>query len=642
VDRTTLSSRLKREMVRYLPSVAVDGVIATSCFAIALILRFGGRVPLYYLDWFSVAAPYIAAAYCLSAMAFRLYQRIWRYASLYDLMVLTGAVAVATTTLLIADAIVYPLDHPLPLSVIPIGGVLTYLCLAAAKFGPRIRRFLISGFFPRGKKGVVIVGAGQTGQLLAREMLRKPEWDYQPVCFVDDDRTKLGLRIHGVPVRGSVGDLPKLIASYEASVVALALGSATAADRRLIVDVVQECPVQLKIVPGIGEVLSGHDKHSVMREVHIADLLDRDPVSADLAACASCVAGRTVLVTGAAGSIGSELSRQLLALAPTRLILFDNNESAVHDLTLELRQEQPAVGVVPHVGSVTNRAKLEVLFERWAPDIVFHAAAYKHVPLMEEFPEEAVEVNVLGTRTLASVAHEYGVDRFVLVSTDKAVNACNVMGATKRLAELLIKDLANRSETVFCAVRFGNVLGSRGSVIPIFTRQIESGGPLTITHPDMTRFFMTIPEAASLIIQASALASPGDIFVLDMGEQVRIVDLAEKMARFRGLILGRDIAVRYIGLRPGEKLTEELVQGCETVSPTSHPKVMRLSGDESLPNVEAVVSRLESLVWRNQPDLLRAALFDAACAGLPLLAPTDARPAAIQWAGTSRDRTSAA
>ena len=603
-------SQIASPAVQHLPWVLLDALLAIACFGAALVLRFGGRISTYYLDWFVVVAPVIAAAYCLSAYIFNLYCRAWRYASLPDLTALTASVALASTVLLLADCLAFPLDHPLPLSVVPIGGVLTYLGYAATRYAPNLRRFLGSGLFPRGHVGVVIVGADTTGALLAREMLRNGEWDYQPVCFVDEDPTKQGLRIHGVPVRGTRADIPRLVRAYGASVVALAMPSATPDQVRALVDVCQPLSVRLLTVPSIPEILCGKAASISLREIRIEDLLGRDPVSVDLEACRTYLAGRVVLVTGAAGSIGSELCRQVLALDPSHLILFDNNETGVHDLALELRACGKPTLVYPCVGSVTDLYKVDRVFDRHRPQVVFHAAAYKHVPLMEEYPEEAVTVNVLGTFIVSRAAHRHGVERFVLVSTDKAVKPHNVMGATKRLAELIVKATSVHSDTVFCAVRFGNVLGSRGSVVPIFARQIDRGGPITITDPDVMRYFMTIPEAASLVIQAGAFAKSGEVFVLDMGEQVRIVDLAEKMVRLRGLRIGSDIGVVYTGLRPGEKLTEVLTAETEAVHRTSHPKVMRVSGDDALPDVTVVLGRLERLVREGTPEQVRDALFD--------------------------------
>jgi len=612
------AARVARGARRYGPRMLLDGGLAVVCYAGASLLRFGiGRLDAdetaFYSEWFAVAMPFIAAAYVLGALAHNLYRRDWRYAAVPDVVAIVAAVSSASLAVLVVDLVAFPRGRPLPLSAVVTGSALVLLAFIAVRFLGRLRRFLVSGLFARGRTGVVIVGAGQTGQLLANEMIRHAEWDYQPVCFADDDPTKQGTRIHGVPVRGTIADIPTLVAAYRAPVVALAVPSASSAQVRRIVEVCQPLAVRVLTVPGMHNILRGDARATDLREVRIEDLLDRDPVSVDLDACRGYVANRTILVTGAAGSIGSELCRQVAALRPAKLVLFDNNESGVYDLALALNglnAPASATEVVQCVGSAFDERKVDAIFARHRPDVVFHAAAYKHVPLMEEYPEEAIRTNVLGTWTVSHAASRHGVERFVLVSTDKAVNPCNVMGATKRLAELTIKELATASETVFCAVRFGNVLGSRGSVVPVFNHQIERGGPITVTHPDVTRYFMTIPEAVRLIIQAGSFARGGEVFVLDMGEQIRIIDLAAKMIRFRGLRVGDDIEITFTGLRPGEKLAEELVTGAESVTATSHPKIMRLRDGGTSP-AAPIVERLRDLLADGDAAELRDALLDA-------------------------------
>jgi FlaA1/EpsC-like NDP-sugar epimerase len=427
---------------------------------------------------------------------------------------------------------------------------------------------------PESERRVVVMGAGDAGEIIVREMQENPGLGMVPVGFVDDDGSKTGLRIHGVPVLGTREDIPALAAAEEIDEVIIAMPTAPGRAIRGVVEICREAGVRCETMPGIYELISGQVGVNQIREVQIHDLLRRDPVRIGGGGAERLVAGARVMVTGAGGSIGSELCRQIASHGPETLILLDHGENQVYRIRQELAGAYPGVELAPVVADVRHGACLARVFRRFEPEIVFHAAAYKHVPLMERNRAEAVTNNVLGTETLLEAAEAHGVGRFVLISTDKAVNPVNVMGATKRAAELLVQAAAERTGRAYVAVRFGNVLGSRGSVVPLFQKQIAAGGPVTVTHPEMERFFMTIPEAVQLVLQAAALGEGGEIFVLDLGEQVRIVELAEQLIRLSGLEPGEDVEIAYTEPRLGEKLSEELFAAGEEPTRTKHEKIL--------------------------------------------------------------------
>jgi FlaA1/EpsC-like NDP-sugar epimerase len=477
------------------------------------------------------------------------------------------------------------------------------LCLAFVTGSRLLARTLIERPLPgrivaRGKEAF-IVGAGDAAQLIVREMQRNPALGYTAIGLVDDDPRKRNLRIHGVRVVGTTDDLPRLLRDRRPDEVLIAVPSATGELRERVVDACRAAGVAVKTLPGLGELVSGDfDLTRQLRPVEVEDVLGREPVDVDLDAISGYIAGETVLVTGAGGSIGSELCRQIARVGPTKLLLLDHSEPQLFEIERELVRDRGFTAAAAIVGDVKDGAKLEQVFEKYRPGLVFHAAAYKHVAMMEANPIEAVRNNTLGTRTLADVAVEYGAKRFVLVSTDKAASARTVMGQSKALCEWIVETWGHREDvpTRFVAVRFGNVLGSSGSVIPIFRRQIARGGPVTVTHPEMTRFFMTIPEAVQLVIQAGAMAERGQVYVLDMGEPVRIVDLAEKMIRLSGKQPGADVAIEFVGPAPGERLHEVLVSEGETVAPSSHAKILRVGRAPVDPRwLEAELALLERL-----------------------------------------------
>ncbi|HJX73715.1 MAG TPA: nucleoside-diphosphate sugar epimerase/dehydratase, partial [Candidatus Deferrimicrobiaceae bacterium] len=428
---------------------------------------------------------------------------------------------------------------------------------------------------------VLIVGAGAAGQMIAREIHDNPALGMIDVGFIDDDKAKIGSRIQGLRVLGGHEEIGTICRDHKVDEIIIAIPSASASKVRHIVEHCKESSARFRILPAVGELIDGKASISVLRNVNIEDLLGRDPVTLDMGLLRREITGKTVMVTGAAGSIGAELCRQVAKLFPAKLVMFEIAESPLFELELEMREKFPSINIVPLIGDIRDRKRVEAVMSAHRPSLIYHAAAYKHVPMMEVHPVEAVKNNVFGTQIMAEVAAEYGVRRFVLVSTDKAVRPTNVMGATKRVAEKIVQNM-NGKETTYVSVRFGNVLDSVGSVLPIFRKQLETTGKLTVTHPDASRYFMLIPEAAGLIIQAGAMGQGGEVFVLDMGEPVKIVDLAENLIRLMGKEPGVDAEIVFTGLRPGEKLHEELVVEGEDVTRTPHPKVMMMIGNGAL------------------------------------------------------------
>jgi FlaA1/EpsC-like NDP-sugar epimerase len=546
----------------------------------AFLIRFDGSIPQEHvgglLALLAVGVPVKAWA----LYAFRLSRQSWRHASFRDLARVASAVTVVGAVE-VAAGLAIRSQVPLALSALLLTVLLGAVGLVSVRAARRIVHALVRRrLHPRpafdGRR-VLVVGAGEAGHLVVREMLRHPDAGLVPIAIVDDDRAKRNLTIEGVPVAGPLDHIPRLLRSSGIHEVVMAIGSADGAlvrrVRTLVTEVAPAMPVQ--VVPGVYELLSGHVSVSRLREVQIEDLLRRPPVPIDLAPVRGYLAGRTVLVTGGGGSIGSELVRQLVQVGVSRVVALGHGEDGIYRLLEDLARRGVTTEVVPVIADVRDRDRLRSVFDRYRPEVVFHAAAHKHVPLMEANPEQAVLNNVEGIRNVVEVAREFGVKRLVNISTDKAVNPSSVMGGSKRLAECVVKDASSGDSAcrTFVSVRFGNVLGSRGSVIPRFRRQIAAGGPVTVTDPHMKRYFMTIPEAVQLVLQAGALASPGGVYFLDMGQPVRIAQLAEDMIRLSGLRPHDDIEIEYTGARPGEKLFEELTTNGESAAPTSHPKV---------------------------------------------------------------------
>ena len=537
---------------------------------------------------------------------FGLYRGLWRFASIPDLVRIIKA---AIFGVAIAAVLIFLLTRlqDVPRSIFVLDGVLLIFLLGGPRFIYRLLkdRHLYNG----SAKKVLIVGAGQAGEMLVRDLLRDPARAYLPVAFVDDNSGKLGKEIHGIAVRGDSDSIPKIAEAYEVETILIALPSATSKQIRRVVSICESTGLMFRILPRMQDLVTGQVGLRELREVKIDDLLGRETVSLDWQAITDGIYGKSILVSGGGGSIGSELCRQIARLKPDRLIILEQGEFHLYAIEMELRREFPSLELVAILGSVSDAVTVENVLDNYRPEIIFHAAAYKHVPMLEYQARAAVLNNVMGTRILASMAHKYRCKSFVMISTDKAVNPGNIMGATKRAAEIFCQNLNARSETRFITVRFGNVLGSAGSVIPLFQKQIAAGGPVTVTHRDITRYFMTIPEAAQLILQASMLGTGGEIFVLDMGEPVKISYLAEQLILLSGKKPGDDIEIIYTGLRPGEKLYEELFHEAEKLAETQHPKILLAQSRQvDLDDLHAALDQLEMACQENDDSTIRQLL----------------------------------
>jgi len=519
---------------------------------------------------------------------FGLYRRYWRYASIGEVVNIVGANVAATVVVILFAYLIVPIFYSfsqVPRSIPFIDFLLTTACVGGTRFLVRLMgdRRMMSRLTQGAANGTVsqrralIVGAGDAGAVIVREMRSSARLDLEPVGFVDDDPTKRNMRILGVPVLGTCQDLADLIREFQVDEVIVAMPTAPGVVIREVKRLCQQAGVPCKVLPGIYELLNGRVSVSQLRPVRIDDLLRRDPVEIDKTALGQYLSGVRILITGAGGSIGSELCRQVARYNPLQLVLLGHGENSIFNIERELKAIFPQLDLVACIADVRDPQRLNELFARYVPNVVFHAAAHKHVPLMEFNIEEAVTNNIFGTQCVLEAAIKNGVDRFLLISTDKAVNPRSAMGASKRVAEMLVQDAVRRSPGVFVAVRFGNVLGSRGSVVPLFQEQIAAGGPITITDPAMERFFMTIPEAVNLVLQAGALGRSGTLYMLDMGQPVRIVDLAQDMIELSGLQPG-DIEIKFTGVRPGEKIREELSTPDEDMLPTSHLRIKMLRG----------------------------------------------------------------
>jgi FlaA1/EpsC-like NDP-sugar epimerase len=562
--------------------VAVDGVFVVAAWFAAFLLRLGWPVNKPYdrfihLQVFVLVVVLTLAIFVLLGF----YTRWWRYSSTRDIWAAARGVTIAC---IITDLVVYfaripPRGFSFPRSA----AVIDWVLLLAFVTGSRaLARTVIERPKPgerlaRGKE-IIIAGAGDAASVTLRELHKYRHLGYTPIGLVDDDPRKQHLRMHGVKVLGKIADLPRLLRENRPDEVLIAMPSASGQARQRIVEMCREAKVPVKTLPGLYELFSG-ELTTQIRPVQVEDVLGREQVEVNFEQVAGYIAGQTVVVTGAGGSIGSELCRQIARVGPKKLILVERGENPLFEIDRELRQDRGFEDCVAVLADAGDAEKMRPLFEQYKPQVVFHAAAFKHVPLMELNPLESVRNNPLATRSLAQVARDAHVERFVLISTDKAVEPQTVMGQSKALCEWIVEALGAQKEngTKFMAVRFGNVLGSSGSVIPIFKRQIEKGGPVTVTDPEMTRYFMTIPEAVSLVVQTGGMGVSGQVFVLDMGKPVKIIDLAQNMIRLSGKEPGRDIEIVYSGIRPGEKLHEELWGAHETVSPTEHPKIRKLT-----------------------------------------------------------------
>ena len=569
-----------RSQIRNRFLFASDLCLFVSATVISYALRFEG------FEW---GAPHRQAAivYLLFSLVVKLYvqwsvgiyRRLWRYAGIIDVERLISSATISGLTCLLLGGLVLPTigltEVRVPLSVLFMDGLLTAAFAALPRLGVRAlgrrgqRRRLEAG------RRALIVGAGAAGEMIVKELLAHPQIGLNPVGFVDDDHSKHGNRLNDLPVLGPLAALERIVLALEIDEVIIAMPRAPGHVVREVVRAALAAGVKTRTVPGMYDILSGKVTVASLRQVEIQDLLRREPIQTDLDQVRVLATGETVLVTGAGGSIGSELCRQLARLDPAEILLLGHGENSIFDVLVELAERFPSVTAIPIIADVRDRERLYQVFQQYRPYSVFHAAAHKHVPLMEGNIAEAVTNNVLGTKNVAELSAEFGVEHLVMISTDKAVRPTNIMGATKRVAEQIVQEIAEAHQRKFVAVRFGNVLGSRGSVVPTFLRQIQTGGPVTVTHPEMRRYFMTIPEAVQLVLQAGAIGRGGEVFVLDMGEPVKVLDLATDLIRLSGLEVGTDIEIRFSGTRPGEKLYEELFFDSESAIATDHPKVLR-------------------------------------------------------------------
>lgn len=558
---------------RALLVMATQFLLIVAANLTAFLLRFDGEIPPPYGRMTLLGLPLVIAVFGTGVWAFGIHRGLWRYVGIHDLgRILWASV---TSTIVLFGLIHFALRWvEYPRSVIIMTGLFTGMYLAGIRLAVRWFREWLQVLSPTARR-VLVVGAGNAGELLIRDMQSDARYHYRPVGLVDDDPLKRRMRVHGVPVVGAIDDIPALTRRLVVHEIIVALPSASTTLKQRILAASEGCKVPIKLLPNVKQLLSDPAALRQVRPMSLEDLLQREPVQMDRQELHPLLGGKRVLVTGAGGSIGSELCRQIAHYKPACLVLFERYENGLHALDLELRGRFPQLIIVPAVGDATVPDRVAEVLRQTSPDLVFHAAAHKHVPLMELNPKEAVRNNVFGTKIVGEAAVAAGVDRFVLISTDKAVNPSSVMGATKRIAEELIQNLNETGRTRCSVVRFGNVLGSNGSVVPLFAEQIRTGGPVTVTHPDIKRFFMTIPEAVQLVLQASVLGQGGDVFVLDMGEQIRVADLARNMIVLSGLVPDRDVHIAYIGLRPGEKLYEELFEESEQVEPTAHSKIRR-------------------------------------------------------------------
>jgi len=580
---------------------------------LSYLLRFNFVIPEQFFERCIESLPFLLLVRFVCFYVFRLYEGVWRYASMNDLLRILKAITIGSAVFTAYILIRYQFIG-FPRSVLVIDWFVIITFLGGTRFLYRLSR----EFHPLKTKSdnrVLVIGADDTGEMLLREMRQNPRMQYNPIGFLDKESGKKGRRIHNVPILGNINELGKIAQEKDIREVIIASPSITGKEIRRIIETCEQVGIVCKTVPAICDILDGKLNVSHIREIRIEDLLGREHIELDTAKIREYLSGKKVMVTGAAGSIGHELCRHIMKMGPERLILFERAENELFHLDREFSEASFGRFYIPVLGDILDTGRLKKVMEEHRPDVVFHAAAYKHVPMQEAHPVEAIRNNIVGTKNVTEMSIRYGVQKFVMISTDKAVKPENVMGATKRVTEMICQGMNGRDSTKFVAVRFGNVLNSAGSVIPIFKEQITRGGPVTVTHPEVTRYFMSISEAAQLVMQAGAIGNGGEIFVLDMGEPIKITDLAKDIIRLMGLRLGEDIDIVYSGLRPGEKLHEELVADDEKTERTAHDKIMLVKSSPF--DWEIFEPRLKGLIAdaeKGDTADIRKRLFDL-CSG---------------------------
>jgi FlaA1/EpsC-like NDP-sugar epimerase len=570
--------RNKNFWVMLVGDIALLGI----SYVLAYGLRFEFHIPQNYIALLKKSIIPVVISKLLFFYWFKLYRGMWRYTSIADLLNIIKAVFTSTMVVMVAILMFHRFEG-YPRSVFVIDAILTLTFISGFRLAVRLVFATNGNPLPFMKKNgyhrdrrLLIIGAGSAGEKMLREIRDNARLEYGIIGFLDDDSNKIGRSIHGVSVLGVIDELKEIVIKKRIEEILIAIPSATGNQMKRIVELCKQAKVKYKTIPGIGELIDGRVSVKSIRDVSYEDLLGREPVHLEKEKIGRYLQEKRILITGAGGSIGSELCRQIARYNPGSLIMCDRTEKNLYDIEMDMWRNFSYIRYIPVLGDIRHKGEIKAIFEKYRPEVVFHAAAYKHVPMLEINPWEAIYNNILGSKNVIEVACASGIERFVLVSTDKAVNPTNVMGASKRVTELLVQTHANPGLTRFMAVRFGNVVGSSGSVIPLFKRQIEQGGPVTVTHPEVTRYFMTIPEAVQLILQAGTMGKGAEVFILDMGTPVKIVDMARDLIKLSGLEPEKDIDIEFIGLRPGEKLYEELVVVGEEVAPTGHDKILVL------------------------------------------------------------------
>jgi FlaA1/EpsC-like NDP-sugar epimerase len=588
--------------IRLVTLLVIDTLLITFSVYIAYLLRFDFMIRPEFKSTFTYVIPVFIALVLISFHLFKIYKRIWQYASVGDLFAILKGTFLATGAFFLLHHEIIHRNHPelvVPRSIYPLFIIICFLAVGGSRVVWRLVRDSYGQLLPHHRK-VLIIGAGEAGVMVVKELRRMRSEQY-PVAFIDDNVQKQNFEVMGIKVVGTRDDIAKVVNQFKIDEIIVAIPTASRVEISEVINICKLTGCQIKIVPRVNDLINGNLSINMLRSVSVEDLLGREPVQLDLHSISDYLSDHIVLVSGAGGSIGSELCRQISQFKPRKLLLLGHGENSIYEVEIELRKNHPDLSIEPIIADVQDKQRLMNVFAQYRPQVVFHAAAHKHVPMMERNPSEAVKNNIIGTRNISECAHEFASERFVMVSTDKAVNPTNVMGATKRAAEMIVQSLNQVSQTRFASVRFGNVLGSRGSVVPLFKRQIEEGGPVTVTHPEMTRYFMTIPEAVQLVIQTGALASGGEVFILDMGKPVKIVDLAFDLIRLSGLEPNKDIEIAYSGIRPGEKLFEELLTSEEGAAGTKHDRIyVGKPPHAPYEDIKRMLHQFESLVLKNE------------------------------------------